>query len=165
MNKHYLVINDNGDAFRVAPTDDTYSDISTLVDGWVECVGLPGGVDAWVNEEGLLRNPQDFAVNLVGTKIVRDWTGHDHTLVGPVVFASSDNQGATHPCDERFILHEMQDGLLLMGDLTDIDSPLRTKWLTRKDGHDYFGTAPVWTVADCADRMAESRRIYMEARA
>ena len=61
MNKHYLVINDNGDAFRVAPTDDTYNDISTLVDGWVECTGLPGGVDAWVNEEGLLRNPQDFA--------------------------------------------------------------------------------------------------------
>lgn len=162
MNKHYLVINDNGDAFRVAPTDDTYNDLSTLVDGYIECVGLPGGVDAWVNEEGLLRNPQDFATNLVSTLIVREWTGHAHTLVGPVVFAASDGEGDTLPCPESFFISEMGKGLMLMGDSHDIDSPLRTKW---REGYGYFGTAPVWTVAECADRMAESRSVYMEARA
>ena len=162
MKKHYLVINDNGDAFRVAPTDDTYRDLSTLVDGYIERVSLPGGVDVWMNEEGLLRNPQDFVANLVATMIVREWTGHAHTLVGPVVF-SGDGGTNTLPCPESFFVSEMNKGLLLMGDLTDMDSPARTEWYD--DGREYFGTAPVWTVEECALRMAESRRIYMEARA
>lgn len=164
MNKHYLVINDNGDAFRVAPTNDTYNDLSTLVDGYIERVSLPDGVDAWLNEEGLLRNPQDFAYNLLATIAVRRWTGNTgYNLVGPCVFATSDDEGETHPCHESFFLSEMKNGLLLMGDLTDIDSPLRTEWCD--DDRGYFGTAPVWTVQECVTHMAESRRIYMEARA
>ena len=165
--KHYLVINDNGDAFRVAPTDDTYADLSTLVDGYIEAVSLPGGVTAWVNEEGLLSNPQDFAYNFVGTAITRQWTGHPYDLVGPVVFAGEEDGGEhgmrTVPCPEAFILNEMNNGLLFMGDQQDIDSPLRTKWFAADRA--YFGTATEWTVAECAARMAESRRFYMEARA
>ncbi len=160
MNKHYLVINDNGDAFRVVPTDDTYRDLSTLVDGYIERVSLPGGVDVWLNEEGLMR--EDFAGNLVASMITREWTGHTYTLVGPAVFAG-DGGANTQPCPESFFVSEMNKGLMLMGDLHDVDSPLRTKWYD--DGREYFGTAPVWTVEECALRMAESRRIYMEARA
>jgi len=147
--KNYLVINDNGDAFRVVPTDDTYADLSTLVDGYIERVSLPGGVDVWVNEEGLMR--QDFTLNLVGSMIARQWTGYAHKLVGPVVFAgekATDDGNITVPCPEGFILNEIGNGLELMP----------------ADGSPYHHRVE-WTVAECAARMDESRRIYMEARA
>lgn len=148
---NYLVINDNGDAFRVTPTNaDTYADLSALVDGYIEAVSLPGGVVAWVNEEGLFR--QDFALNLVGSLIALQWTGYAHKLVGPVVFAgekATSSGNITVPCPEGFILNEtVNNGLVL----------------TPADGSPYHHRGE-WSVAECAARMAESRRIYMEARA
>jgi len=152
---NYLVINDNGDAFRVTPTNaDTYADLSALVDGYIEPVSLPGGVVAWVNEEGLYR--QDFALNLVGSMIALQWTGYAHKLVGPVVFAgekATNDGNVTVPCPEGFIVNEIGNGLVLMlGHDKGADVPIPR-------------TANQWTVAECAARMAESREIYMEARA
>ena len=138
--KHFLVINDNGDAFLVTPTGDTYNDLSTLVDGYYEAAetALAGTTDAWVNEEGLLRPENDFALNLVGRHIVRYWTGKSgYQLVGPVVFAGFDTEtGNTLPCPAEFIAHERNEGLMFM------------------DG--------VWTVEECAARMQQSRDIYTE---
>jgi hypothetical protein len=135
---NYLVINDNGDAFRVTPTDNTYNDLSTLVDGMIECVGLPGGADAWCNEEGLLRNPQDFYLNLLATHIVNHWTGNGgYRLVGPVVFAGHDGEGNTTPVPLGFIEGEVSKGMMLM------------------EGE--------WTVAECAARMQQSRDVDASA--
>ena len=134
----YLVVDDNGAAVLVAPTDNTYADLSTLVDGLIECVALPGQVDAWVNEEGLYR--YDFAYNLLGTYMVRGWTGNPtYHLVGPVVFAGHDGEGGTLPCPAWFIDEVRNGGLEL------VDGTL--------------------SVAECAARMAESRRIRTEAQA
>ncbi len=109
----YLVVDDNGAAVLVAPTDNTYADLSTLVDGLIECVALPGQVDAWVNEEGLYRD--DFAYNLLGTYMVRGWTGNpNYHLVGPVVFAAHDDEGNTLPCPAGFIADTVQKGVELI---------------------------------------------------
>jgi hypothetical protein len=134
----YLVINDNGDAFEVEATDDTYNDLSTLVDGYIECVALPGDVTAWVNEEGIFRPNNDFVLNLAATLMVQEWLGHGHHhLVGPTVFAGHNPAtGDTLPCPVGFIANERQQGLMFL------DGP--------------------WTVEECANRMAESRAIYSE---
>ena len=109
---HYLVIDDNGAARLVTPGSDSLSDLQTLVDGWIECVGLPGGMDCWVNEEGLYRD--DFAYNLLGTYMVRGWTGNPgYHLVGPVVFAAHDDEGNTLPCPAGFIADTVQKGVEL----------------------------------------------------
>jgi len=108
----YLVITPDGDALLAETTDDTYADLSTLVDGMIECVALPGQVDAWVNEEGLYRD--DFAYNLLGTYMVRGWTGNPgYHLVGPVVFAAHDDEGNTLPCPAGFIADTVQKGVEL----------------------------------------------------
>ena len=106
----YLVITPDGDALLAETTDDTYADLSTLVDGMIECGALPGQVDAWVNEEGLYRD--DFAYNLLGTYMVRGWTGNPgYHLVGPVVFAAHDDEGNTLPCPAGFIADTVQLGV------------------------------------------------------
>ena len=108
----YLVITPDGDALLAETTDDTYADLSTLVDGMIECVALPGQVDAWVNEEGLSRD--DFAYTLLGTYMVRGWTGNPgYHLVGPVVFAAHDDEGNTLPCPAGFIADTVQKGVEL----------------------------------------------------
>ena len=108
----YLVITPDGDALLAETTDDTYADLSTLVDGMIECVALPGQVDAWVNEEGLYRD--DFAYNLLGTYMVRGWTGNPgYHLVGPVVFAAHDDEGFTLPCPAGFIADSVEKGVEL----------------------------------------------------
>ena len=146
---HYLVIDDNGAARLVTPGSDSLSDLQTLVDGWIECVGLPGGMDCWVNEEGLLRNPQDFSYNYLATHIVREWTGQPYDLVGPAVFTShNDETGATLPCLPGFTANEMEKGM----ELTPRFSGTNVLLLFH-------------TVQEVADAQAESRRIYMEAQA
>ena len=108
----YLVITPGGDAFLAETTDDSLADLQTLVDGWVECVALPGQVDAWVNEEGLYRD--DLGYNLLGTYMVRGWTGNPgYNLVGPVVFAAHDDEGNTLPCPAGFIADSVQKGVEL----------------------------------------------------
>lgn len=141
---HYLVIDDNGAARLVTPTDDTYSDLSTLVDGLIECVGLPGGVDAWINEEGLLRNPQDFAYNYLATFMVREWTGQPYDLVGPCVFTGNDGLGATTPCPAGFTIDTVNKGVEL----------------TPRHESDH-ALLLFHTVQECADLHAESRRTYV----
>jgi hypothetical protein len=148
-NPHYLVIDDNGAARLVTPGDDSLADLQSLVDGWVECVGLPGGVDAWVNEEGLLRNPQDFSYNYLATHIVREWTGQPYDLVGPCVFTGhNDETGATLPCLPGFTADNMAKGMELT---------------PRFEGSNVLML--FHTVQECADLMTESRREFMEARA
>lgn len=108
----YLVITPDGDAFLAETTDNTYADLSTLVDGLIECVALPGQVDAWVNEEGLYRDDLDY--NLLGTYMVRGWTGNPgYHLVGPVVFAAHDDEGNTLPCPPGFITDSVKKGVEL----------------------------------------------------
>ena len=108
----YLDITPDGDALLAETTDDTYADLSTLVDGMIECVALPGQVDAWVNEEGLYRD--DFAYNLLGAYMVLGWTGNPgYHLVGPVVFAAHDDEGNTLPCPAGFIADTVQKGVEL----------------------------------------------------
>jgi hypothetical protein len=108
----YLVVTPGGDAFLAETTDDTYADLSTLVDGMIECVALPGQVDAWFNEEGLYRD--DLGYNLLGTYMVRGWTGNPgYHLVGPVVFAAHDDEGFTLPCPAGFIADTVQKGVEL----------------------------------------------------
>ena len=136
----YLVVSDNGDALLVAPTDDPYHDVATLVDGDIECISLAGQlgwVYAWVNEEGLWR--RDFGENLAGSVVVLQKSGRPCRLVGPVVFAGHDGKGGTLPCPAWFIDEVRNGGLEL------VDGTL--------------------SVAECAARMAESRRIRTEAQA
>ena len=143
---HYLVIDDSGLARLVTPGPDTLSDIQTLVDGYVECVGLPGGIDAWVNEEGLLRNPQDFMYNYIATDIVREWTGQPYDLVGPCVFTSNDGKGATNGCLAGFTIDTLNKGMEL----------------TPRHESDH-ALLLFHTVKECADLMAESRKAQQEA--
>ena len=145
---HYLVIDDSGLARLVTPGPDTLSDIQTLVDGYVECVSLPGGIDAWVNEEGLLRNPQDFLYNYLATDIVREWTGQPYDLVGPCVFTGNDGLGATTPCPAGFTIDTVDKGVHLTPRYQSEQSLLLFH-----------------TVQECADLMTASRREFMEAKA
>jgi hypothetical protein len=108
----YLVVTPGGDAFLAETTDSTLADIQTLVDGHIECVALPGQVDAWINEDGLDRD--DLGYNLLGTYMVRGWTGNPgYHLVGPVVFAAHDDEGNTLPCPAGFIADTVQKGVEL----------------------------------------------------
>jgi hypothetical protein len=145
---HYLVIDDDGTARLVTPGNDSLADLQTLVDGWVECVRLPGGVDCWVNEEGLLRNPMDFSYNYLGTHIVREWTGQPYDLVGPCVFTSNDGEGATKPLAPGFTIDTVNKGVHLTPRYQSEQSLLLFH-----------------TVQECADLMTASRREFMEAQA
>ena len=145
---HYLVIDDDGTARLVTPGNDSLADLQALVDGWVECVRLPGGVDCWVNEEGLLRNPMDFSYNYLGTHIVREWTGQPYDLVGPCVFTSNDGEGATKPLTAGFTIDTVDKGVHLTPRYQSEQSLLLFH-----------------TVQECADLMTASRREFMEAQA
>ena len=145
---HYLVIDDNGAARLVTPGPDSLADMQALVDGWIECVRLPGSVDCWINEEGLIRNPQDFSYNYLATHIVREWTGQPYDLVGPCVFASNDGEGATIPLPFGFTKDTLNKGMELTPRYQSEQSLLLFH-----------------TVQECADLMNESRREFMEAKA
>ena len=106
----FLLIRDNGMAYLVESDDNTLSTLQTLVDGLIECVNadkrsLGFEADVWVNEEGLFR--QDFAINLVASFI----TGRQ--LVGPVVLARSNSNGATLGLTSSQINRLIEDGLML----------------------------------------------------
>ena len=145
---HYLVIDDDGTARLVTPGPDSLADTQALVDGWVECVRLPGGVDCWVNEEGLLRNPMDFSYNYLGTHIVREWTGQPYDLVGPCVFTSNDGEGATTPLTAGFTIDTVNKGV----------------HLTPRHESDH-ALLLFHTVQEAVDLMTASRREFMETRA
>tara|TARA_B100001996_G_scaffold382629_1_gene374994 strand:+ start:1898 stop:2362 length:465 start_codon:yes stop_codon:yes gene_type:complete len=83
---HYLVISDEGDAFLVEPTNDSYNDVRSMVEGLIERVSLqvPTRIDCWVNESGLLRD--DLAVNWLASQIVTEATQAQYLLKGTAVF-------------------------------------------------------------------------------
>ncbi len=90
---HYLVISDEGDAFLVEPTNDSYNDVRSMVEGLIERVslqvttridGVVDNVDCWVNESGLLRD--DLAVNWLASQIVTEATQAQYLLKGTAVF-------------------------------------------------------------------------------
>lgn len=59
------------------------------VEGYIECVRFPDGIDLWVNEEGLLEDlPPNFT-------ILREWVGgrHQQTIVGNGFFAGVNDEG------------------------------------------------------------------------
>lgn len=74
--------------------DDTLTTLQNAVGGWIAQAGgyfdLPEGVEAWVDDEGLLKEDYDYSV------IFRDrdmkFAGG---LAGPVVFARYDEEGNT----------------------------------------------------------------------
>jgi hypothetical protein len=144
---HYLVIDDDGTARLVTPGPDSYEDLSSLVDGYIEHVGLPGGVDAWINEEGLLRNPMDFSYNYLATHMVREWTGQPYDLVGPCVFTGT-NGCDTGPCPPGFTIDAVNKGVHLT---------------TRYESEQSL--LLFHTVQEVVDLMTASRREFMEARA
>ena len=145
---HYLVIDDDGTARLATPSGDSYRDLSGLVDGYIEHISLPGGVDAWVNEEGLLRQPMDFSYNYLATHMVREWTGQPYDLVGPCVFTSTDDEGDTLPCPAGFTIDAVNKGVHLTPRYESEQSLLLFH-----------------TVQEVVDLMTASRREFMEARA
>ena len=96
--QHYLVIDDDGTVYKVKPGGNSLRDLQALVIGLIELIRVPQNlfksVDAWVNEEGLIKG--DFVYNFLGSHIC----GTD--LVGPVVFTSCDDDGNTTPVVEGF---------------------------------------------------------------
>lgn len=91
---NFIYMNDlSGEMFAVTKPDDmtTLTFLQTLVDGFVECVGIQGGLDIWVNEDGLFRD--DFRTNRKAT-IMRG-AGYAVPLVGPAVLATHDKEGRT----------------------------------------------------------------------
>ena len=92
--EHYLVIDDDASVYKVKPSFNKLADLQMLVGGYIECVRLPERIDAWVNEEGLIKG--DFAFNLLGSFIVNSEATHKgYQLVGPVVFTTHDDEGNT----------------------------------------------------------------------
>ena len=98
---------------------DILTALQTLVDGWIECVsnslqtGEPSSrrrdVDMWLNEEGKLRS--DLAANLPALGLLDRPTGD--MFVGPVILATSDNDGHTVGLDDEIIATAKRDLLRL----------------------------------------------------
>lgn len=106
---NFLLITDNGyPALVKNDSDRSLYALQQLVDGYVDCVAanpeaLGFHADVWVNDEGLYR--EDFSINLVGSFI----TGRQ--LVGPVVIALSDTDGATTGLMSAHLEQLRSDGL------------------------------------------------------
>jgi hypothetical protein len=116
----WIYITEYGDALLIAPTDQTLSDLQSLVGGYVECVAatkdqMGFACDVWVNEEGLFRN--DFGFNLVASFM----TGRQ--LIGPAVICTSDAQGNTCGLTEKNITRLLDDGLMIDDNHGDLWTP------------------------------------------
>ena len=109
MPRVYLYISQQGDAVIVNDHKTTALEgLQTLVGGLIECVNptkLGSGVDAWVNEEGLMY--PEFGINLVGSVV----TGRQ--LVGPVVLTGHNNQGETTDLPKTIITKLKREGLMI----------------------------------------------------
>ena len=99
--EHYLVIDDDASVYKVKPSFNKLADLQTLVGGYIECVRVTPEIDAWVNEEGLIKG--DFVFNLLGSFVVNCESQYKgHHLVGPVVFTTHDEEGNTLPVPEAW---------------------------------------------------------------
>ena len=129
--EHYLVIDDDASVYKVKPTENSLADLQALVGGYIECVRVTPEIDAWVNEEGLIKG--DFVFNLLGTFVVNGENGHGgYQLVGPVVFTSHDREGNTLPVPEA--------------------------WSKKQTAEmDVFGNGEILTVETCVSRMQAMR--------
>lgn len=107
--REYLYISQGGDAVIVEDLEkDSLGSLQMLVGGNIECVSptaLGPGVDAWVNEEGLLL--ENFGINLVASFITR------RQLVGPMVLTGYDNQGNTTSLPSDIIPRLKREGLMI----------------------------------------------------
>lgn len=104
----YLFIDQGGDALivRQEAHETSLSCLQTLVGGLIQIVPSDKiDADVWVNEEGLFF-PQ-FGINLVASYI----TGRQ--LVGPVVFANSNEEGDTISLDKNILNLLKREGLLI----------------------------------------------------
>ena len=103
---HYIYINEFGGVAKVAMSENTLTDLQTMVDGYIEMpsASIAGiACDVVVNEEGLFR--QDFSVNFVASAILRQ------RIVGPAVLARVDNEGNTIGFTDDQIDAIVKDGL------------------------------------------------------
>jgi hypothetical protein len=73
--------------------EDTLSALQAEVGGWIEALGLGGGIDAMVNEEGLLKNLpfNRYFATPYGPRPV----------VGTAILVSSDSEGNTIGLDDK----------------------------------------------------------------
>lgn len=69
---------------------DTLRMLQTAVGGYVDVVRLPEGIDMWVSDEGSYTQP----VN-AWASVLNDVLGGQPVIWGPVVFASSTEEGDT----------------------------------------------------------------------
>jgi len=68
----------------------TTSELRELVEGWLECVHLPGGRLMWVNEEGKLRG---LPSNALATLLARAVLGPHDYIAGPAVVTTRQEAG------------------------------------------------------------------------
>ena len=84
---------------------ESYALLSGAVGGYIECVGLRGDLDMWVNEEGKL---QGLPLNPIGTRIWSVFYGPTDTIVGDVIFTGGvDENGETLGLTDE-TLHKLQ---------------------------------------------------------
>ncbi len=110
----HLYIDANGFATFVEGSDDTLTDMQTMVDGLIEyhpCVREASGMDCWVNEEGGLR--RDFQPNLVASVE----TGL--ALRGSAVISRSNAEGETTGLTDEDV--QLWQKLI---DIDDVSSPI-----------------------------------------
>jgi hypothetical protein len=75
-------------------TVSTLKDMQSIVDGCIECISLPKGIDLWVNEEGLLN---DSKLNMV---LIWENNGKQ-PIFGAAFLAGVDDEGEMLPLSDE----------------------------------------------------------------
>lgn len=97
-----------GEAPKFVEVEGGLENYQAIVDGWLEVLRLPYGIDLWVNEEGLLLDlPTNFTIARLGENTIRPV----QSIAGNVFFASSDDEGNTVSLSEyqQYLLEVMFD--------------------------------------------------------
>lgn len=92
-----LVVTTEGDIAEESLPADSLSFLQEQVHGLVDVVRLPGGIDMWVNDEGMFTLEANLLATQLATLLLGEWRQRFH---GPAVFTSSDNEGRTVPLSE-----------------------------------------------------------------
>lgn len=88
MRKIEILVKRVGEAPEVMEIEHSLVNMQKIVGGYLEVVGLPNGIDMWLNEEGLLVGMKDNLAVVMNGRIT-------HQIVGNVFFAAHDKEGNT----------------------------------------------------------------------
>lgn len=103
----YVLIKKAGEETFIPQLIDGLSEMQEIVGGYVDVIRLPGKIDCWVNDSGLIDGlPINFYLTNKKGKIMQP-------VAGDVIFASYDEEGETNSLSltqTAYILNNLRQG-------------------------------------------------------